>query len=74
MKHLHLGGQGSDVIVYMAEFETWVELLSIDTHVHLESDPRGKDLRGRFRSAIESSVKMVRQATSRTRTDPGKKP
>lgn len=51
VKHLHLDGRGSDIIVYLAEFDTWVELLEINTHVHLESEPRGKELKGRFRSA-----------------------
>lgn len=48
VKHLHLGGQGSDVILYVAEFPDWVELLEINGHVHLESEPRGRDLKGRF--------------------------
>ena len=51
VKHLHLDGQGSDIIVYLAEFEDWVELIEINTHVHLESEPRGESLTGRFRVA-----------------------
>ena len=56
VKHLHIGGQGSDIIVYMAEFEDWVELLEINTHVHLESEPRGDALTGAFRGAVAGAV------------------
>lgn len=59
VKHLHLGGQGSDVIVYMAEFEDWVELIEINTHVHLESEPRGRDLKGAFRVAGAAAAGAV---------------
>ena len=51
VKHLHLDGPGSDVVVYMAEFEDWVELIEINGHVHLETEPRGKDLKGQFLAA-----------------------
>ena len=66
VKHLHLGGQGSDVIVYMAEFDTWVELIEINTHVHLESEPRGKELKGIFRIAAAAAVGAAAGATGET--------
>lgn len=56
VKHLHLDGPGSDIIVYMAEFEDWIELLEINTHVHLESEPRGKELKGAFRAAAAATA------------------
>lgn len=62
IKHLHLSGPGSDVIVYMAEFDTWVELLEINTHVHLESEPRGKGLKGRFRSVVQNVANVAAKA------------
>lgn len=63
VKHLHLSGPGSDIIVYLAEFDTWVELLEINTHVHLESEPRGKGLRGRFRDAVGAVSVIVGKAS-----------
>lgn len=66
VKHLHLGGQGSDVIVYLAEFETWVELLEINTHVHLESEPRGKELKGIFRVAAAAAAGAAAGAAGET--------
>lgn len=67
VKHLHLGGQGSDIIVYLAEFEDWVELLEINTHVHLEDEPRGKDLKGRFRAAIDVAATLVARAKTKAK-------
>ena len=66
VKHMHLGGQGSDVIVYMAEFETWVELIEINTHVHLESEPRGKELKGIFRVAAAAAAGAAAGAAGET--------
>lgn len=57
VKHLHLGGQGSDVIVYFAEFDRAVELIEINGHIHLESEPRGAALRGYFRHHARASTK-----------------
>jgi hypothetical protein len=84
VKHLHLGGRGSDIIVYLAEFDAWVELLEINTHVHLESEPRGKDLKGLFRVAAAATVgaaagaaaeTVIRKRRRRRRRKPqGKKP
>jgi len=66
VKHLHLGGQGSDVIVYMAEFDTWVELIEINTHVHLESEPRGKELKGIFTIAAAAAAGAAAGAAGET--------
>jgi hypothetical protein len=84
VKHLHLGGRGSDIIVYLEEFDAWVELLEINTHVHLESEPRGKDLKGLFRVAAAATVgaaagaaaeTVIRKRRRRRRRKPqGKKP
>ena len=67
VKHLHLSGPGSDIIVYMAEFENWVELIEINTHVHLESEPRGAGLKGAFRGALAKAVKAVKPKKKKPR-------
>jgi hypothetical protein len=41
VKHLHLGGSGSDVIVYVLEREDDVLFLRISDHRYLEDEPRG---------------------------------
>lgn len=66
VKHLHLGGQGSDVIVYMAEFDSWVELLEINTHVHLETEPRGKELKSAVRLAAAAVIGAAAGAAGET--------
>lgn len=41
VKHLHLGGRASDVIVYLIEKEERVIVLRISDHRYLEDEPRG---------------------------------
>lgn len=41
VKHLHLKSRGSDILLYLVEYPDRVELLEINTHVHLEDEPRG---------------------------------
>jgi hypothetical protein len=44
IKHLHLGGRGSNEIVYLMELDDRVIMLRIDGHEHLEDEPRGSIL------------------------------
>ena len=44
MKHLHLGGRGSNILVYLMEFDDRVLILRIDDHAHFEDEPRGSSL------------------------------
>lgn len=55
----HLCGQRSDTIVNMTEFESWAELIVINTHVQLESEPRGVDLKGLFSIAVHKAVEAA---------------
>jgi hypothetical protein len=41
IKHLHLNGRGSDIIVYLIELEDQVIFLRIANHSYLEDEPRG---------------------------------
>ncbi|WP_374944187.1 hypothetical protein [Sphingomonas sp.] len=41
IKHFHLGGQSSDVLVFLAEYDDVVILLEINDHKHFETDPIG---------------------------------
>lgn len=44
VKHLHLGGRGSNVLVYLVETEDSIFILRIADHAYLEDRPRGKTL------------------------------
>ena len=41
VKHLHLGGRGSETVVYLLELEDRVVFLRISDHRYLEDEPRG---------------------------------
>lgn len=45
VKHLHLGGSGSNTLVYLLELSDKVIFLRIAGHAYLEDDPRGSLLR-----------------------------
>jgi hypothetical protein len=45
IKHLHLGGRGSDTLVYLIELKDRVIILRIAGHAYLEDRPRGSFLR-----------------------------
>ena len=42
--HLHLGGPGSDALLYLVQFPEHVLLVCVDTHVHVDDVPPGKKL------------------------------
>ncbi|WP_144428145.1 hypothetical protein [Azospirillum thiophilum] len=42
--HLHLGGSGSDALLYLVQFPDHVLFLCVDTHVHVDDIPPGKKL------------------------------
>lgn len=44
IKHLHLGGADSDIILYLVEYEDFVLFLEIGTHRDLETEPPGSVL------------------------------
>lgn len=45
LKHLHLGGRHSDVLVFLVEYADRVVLLEINDHKHFRTDPPGTLLR-----------------------------
>ena len=48
VKHLHLNGRTSDIIVYLVEFADQVVALLIANHAFLEDEPRGNLLKTLF--------------------------
>lgn len=44
VKHLHLGGRASDILVYLIETEEQVIILRVAGHAYLQDNPRGSDL------------------------------
>jgi hypothetical protein len=45
IKHLHLGGADSDVLLWLVEYDDRVVLLEINSHKHFETEPPGSLLR-----------------------------
>lgn len=45
IKHLHLDGRGSNILVYLVELDERVIILRIAGHAYLEDHPRGSFLR-----------------------------
>ena len=42
--HLHLGGEDSDVLVFLIQYANRVVLLETNTHVHFRTQPAGKNI------------------------------
>lgn len=40
--HLHLGGKGSDALLYLIQYPECVLFLCVDSHIHLNDVPVGK--------------------------------
>jgi len=45
IKHLHLGGADSDVLLWLVEYDSRVVILEINSHKHFETEPPGSLLR-----------------------------
>jgi hypothetical protein len=63
--HLHLGGAGSDAILYAVQYPEHVLLVRIDTHIHLDDLPPGKRLPVLGRGRFQASLKTAREDAAR---------
>lgn len=54
--HLHLGGPGSDAILYLIQYPGHVLFLAVDGHVHLDDIPPGKRFRIQGRKNFERCI------------------
>lgn len=54
--HLHLGGKGSDALLYLVQYPNHVVFVTIDTHVHVNDVPPGKKLPVLKIKAIEQLI------------------
>ena len=63
IKHLHLGGRGSDVLIFLVEYDDVVTLLEINDHKHFRTDPPGSLLRALYDAALtaEDAASLVRR-------------
>lgn len=57
--HLHLGGPGSDAILYLIRYPEHVLFLCIDGHVHLDDVPPGKRIPIQGRKTFERRLEVV---------------
>ncbi|WP_144880195.1 hypothetical protein [Gluconacetobacter diazotrophicus] len=55
--HLHLGGPGSDTLLYLIQYPQHVLFLCVDSHIHLEDTPPGKRFLIIGRKEAEASIK-----------------
>ncbi len=55
--HLHLGGPGSDAILYLVQYPRHVLLVRIDTQIHLDDLPPGKRVMRMGRHAFETTLR-----------------
>lgn len=58
--HLHLGGPGSDAILYVVQYPGHVLLVRVDSHIHLDDLPPGKRLPLRGRKRFQSNLQSAR--------------
>jgi hypothetical protein len=56
VKHLHLGGRGSNVLLYLVEYDSFVVLLEINDHKHFGQLPVGKLLNAALGTPLETAV------------------
>jgi len=66
--HLHLGGPGSDAILYLIQYPEHVLFLAVDGHIHLDDIPPGKRFmilgRRKFERQVESAETTRAQAVA----------
>lgn len=55
--HLHLGGSGSNALVYLIQYPKHVLFLCVDSHIHLEDTPPGKKFLLTGRKDAEATIK-----------------
>ncbi len=61
MLHLHLGGPGSDAILYVVQYPAHVLFVRVDTHIHLDDLPPGKRLPARGRQRFQADLRRERE-------------
>lgn len=67
IKHLHLGGQNSNVLVFAAEYEDVVILLEINDHKHFATDPIGSLLVTLHRRKMEQQAEEAARPAAERR-------
>lgn len=60
--HLHLGGQDSDVLVFLVQYPDRVVLLEINDHKHFRTDPVGSLLHSLHFSCLKQADEAVQIA------------
>lgn len=59
IKHFHLGGADSDVILFLVEYDESVLLLEIGTHADLETEPPGSVLASLHQSCLRRADRQA---------------
>jgi hypothetical protein len=62
--HLHLGGKGSDVLVFLIQYPDRVVLLETNTHVHFRTQPAGKNILALTQSWLRNLEREMAEAAT----------
>lgn len=67
--HLHLGGKGSDTLVFLVQYVDRVVLLETNSHMHLRTRPAGKNILALSQSWFRA-LEQELETASAVATDP----
>jgi hypothetical protein len=74
--HLHLGGKGSDTLLFLIQYSDRVVLLESNSHVHFETTPKGKNIVALVQAwflNLEREIAETRQTARRAASDAERK-
>jgi len=66
--HLHLGGQNSDVLIFLIQYADRVVLLETNTHIRFRTQPAGKNILALNQSWLGNLEREMEQAAAVART------
>ena len=66
--HPHLGGEGSDILVFPIQYRDRVLLLETNTHVHFRTQPAGKNILALHQSWLGNLEREMQEAAAQAET------
>ena len=66
--HLHLGGQDSDVLVFLIQYADRVVFLETNTHIHFRTEPAGKNILALHQSWLGNLEREMEEAATLAKT------
>ena len=65
--HLHLGGTGSDILLFLIQYSDRVVILETNTHVHFRTQPAGKNILALHQSWLGNLEREMQTAATAAR-------